>query len=91
MSGVALIVDDSAVNRMLLVRHLASLGIDSREAPDGQAALDAETKGYAGRADVGAFLRERVFAPAATLRWDALCRHATGAPLSPDAFAREYV
>jgi class 3 adenylate cyclase len=41
MSGVALIVDDSAVNRMLLVRHLASLGIDAREAVDGQAALDA--------------------------------------------------
>lgn len=55
------------------------------------AALDAEKKGYSGRREVGEFLRERVFAPAATLRWDALCRHATGSPLSPDAFAREYV
>jgi adenylate cyclase len=38
---LALIVDDSAVNRMLLARHLASLGIGSREAGDGAAALAA--------------------------------------------------
>ncbi|MEP7157970.1 MAG: response regulator, partial [Chloroflexota bacterium] len=41
MSGVALIVDDSTVNRMLLVRHLAGLGIDAREATDGRSALEA--------------------------------------------------
>jgi class 3 adenylate cyclase len=40
VSGVALIVDDSTVNRMLLVRHLASLGIDAREAVDGRSALE---------------------------------------------------
>ena len=39
--GVALVVDDSAVNRMLLSRHLASIGISSREADDGAAALAA--------------------------------------------------
>jgi class 3 adenylate cyclase len=39
MSAVALVVDDSAVNRMLLARHLASLGISSREAEDGASAL----------------------------------------------------
>jgi class 3 adenylate cyclase len=38
--AVALIVDDSPVNRKLLARHLDSLEIDSREAPDGRAALD---------------------------------------------------
>ncbi len=38
--ALALVVDDSAVNRMLLTRHLASLGIDSREAVDGRAALE---------------------------------------------------
>jgi class 3 adenylate cyclase len=38
---VALVVDDSAVNRMLLARHLASLGISSREVDDGAAALAA--------------------------------------------------
>jgi adenylate cyclase len=39
--AVALIVDDSAVNRMLLARHLASIGIGAREAEDGKAALDS--------------------------------------------------
>jgi class 3 adenylate cyclase len=38
---VALIVDDSAVNRMLLARHLGSMGIAAREAGDGKAALAA--------------------------------------------------
>jgi adenylate cyclase len=37
---VALIVDDSAVNRKLLARLLDSLDIGSREAADGRAALD---------------------------------------------------
>jgi adenylate cyclase len=39
--AVALIVDDSAVNRMLLARHLAGIGIGSREAEDGRSALVA--------------------------------------------------
>lgn len=38
--AVALVVDDSPVNRKLLARHLDSLGIDTREAADGRAALD---------------------------------------------------
>ena len=38
---VALVVDDSAVNRMLLARHLAAMGISAREAGDGRAALAA--------------------------------------------------
>src|ERR671930_667517 len=37
---VALIVDDSTVNRKLLARHLAALGIESREAPDGRSGLE---------------------------------------------------
>jgi len=41
VSDVALIVDDSPVNRQLLARHLVSLGIDAREAVDGRAALAA--------------------------------------------------
>ena len=39
--ALALVVDDSSVNRMLLVRHLASIGITAREATDGRGALDA--------------------------------------------------
>ena len=38
--AVALIVDDSSVNRRLLARHLETLEIDSREAENGQVALD---------------------------------------------------
>ena len=41
VSGIALIVDDSSVNRMLLSRHLSSIGIDAREAADGRTALEA--------------------------------------------------
>ncbi|MFZ5831368.1 MAG: M2 family metallopeptidase, partial [Planctomycetota bacterium] len=38
---------------------------------------------------VGEFLKERVFAPGATLPWNELTRHATGETLSAKAFARE--
>jgi adenylate cyclase len=38
--AVALVVDDSAVNRKVLARHLASLEIDAREAGNGREALD---------------------------------------------------
>jgi adenylate cyclase len=38
--AVALIVDDSAVNRKVLARHLESLDMASREAGDGRAALE---------------------------------------------------
>jgi class 3 adenylate cyclase len=46
--AVALIVDDSAVNRMLLARHLAGIGIGSREAADGRSALE-ELRAHAGQ------------------------------------------
>jgi len=37
----------------------------------------------------GPALTARLFAPAATKRWDALVEHATGTPLTPAAFATE--
>jgi adenylate cyclase len=40
VADVALTGDDSAVNRQLLARHLASIGIDAREANDGRTALE---------------------------------------------------
>ena len=40
MTDVALIVDDSAVNRQLLARHLAGIEIEAREAGDGKVALE---------------------------------------------------
>jgi class 3 adenylate cyclase len=58
VSDVALVVDDSAVNRQLLVRHLASIGIDAREATDGRSALET-LRSDAGR-DVGVVLLDIV-------------------------------
>ena len=37
----------------------------------------------------GEFLIQRVFAPGLTLNWNELTRHATGAELSPKAFAED--
>jgi peptidyl-dipeptidase A len=45
---------------------------------------------YAGNKDVGRFMRERVFAPGRTLAWNGLTRFATGADLSPEAFAKDF-
>jgi peptidyl-dipeptidase A len=44
---------------------------------------------YVGRKEVGDFLRERLFAPGRTLPWNDLTRFATGAELSPTAFAED--
>jgi Zn-dependent M32 family carboxypeptidase len=41
------------------------------------------------RRDAGTFLKERVFAPGQTMRWDQLIEHATGSPLSPAVLARD--
>jgi peptidyl-dipeptidase A len=45
---------------------------------------------YAGSPKVGAFMQRRVFDPGRTLKWNDLTRHATGADLSPDAFAQDF-
>ena len=45
---------------------------------------------YVGRRQVGEYLKEKVFAPAKTLPWDELTRHATGARLNPKAFAADF-
>ena len=39
-TGIALVVDDSRVNRLVLVRQLAALGLESMEAENGAEALD---------------------------------------------------
>jgi peptidyl-dipeptidase A len=49
-----------------------------------------DTVVYVGNKDVGRFMRERVFAPGRTLTWNGLTHFATGADLSPDAFARDF-
>ncbi|HSU16746.1 M2 family metallopeptidase [Longimicrobium sp.] len=48
-------------------------------------------RSIAGHAEVGAFLREKIFAPGASLDWNELLVHATGEPLSPRYFVEEFV
>jgi peptidyl-dipeptidase A len=44
---------------------------------------------YIGNKAAGDFMRQRVFEPGLTLKWDALTEHATGEPLNPKAFAED--
>ena len=46
---------------------------------------------FANKPEVGTYLKEKVFAPGASLRWDDLIKEATGEPLSAKSFAEEYV
>lgn len=48
------------------------------------------TASYVGRKEVGAFMREKVFAPGRSLTWNELTRFATGEPLSAKAFAADF-
>jgi peptidyl-dipeptidase A len=45
---------------------------------------------YVGNKEVGRFMRERVFWPGRTVAWNALTQGATGADLSPAAFAKDF-
>jgi peptidyl-dipeptidase A len=46
---------------------------------------------FVGRAEVGAFLRERVFAAGKRYEWDELVRRATGESLDPKYFVAQFV
>jgi peptidyl-dipeptidase A len=64
------------------VRHAIARDVFNGAAPGGIA--------YAGNPKVGEFMQRRVFDPGRTLKWNDLTRHATGADLSPDAFAQDF-
>lgn len=51
---------------------------------------DPSTVIYVGNQAVGEFMQKRVFDPGRTLPWDELTHHATGSPLSAEAFAKEF-
>jgi peptidyl-dipeptidase A len=53
------------------------------------ATLYDRTGGLVDRAEAGAYLVERFFRPAASMRWDELVRHATGESLTARHFARQ--
>jgi peptidyl-dipeptidase A len=46
---------------------------------------------YVGQPAVGAYLKEKVFGPGTLLSWNDLVQNATGSPLSPKAFAVQFV
>lgn len=46
---------------------------------------------YVGEPKVGAFMKAKVFAPGASLPWPDFVQQATGQPLSPKAFAAQFV
>jgi peptidyl-dipeptidase A len=52
------------------------------------AALESEVGGIVDRSEAGALLRERLFAPGQSVRWDRLVEDASGAPLSVESLAR---
>jgi peptidyl-dipeptidase A len=58
--------------------------IDTRVLPQG---VDTMT----GRPEVGAFLRDKFFAPGTSLRWDELLQSSTGEGLNPEHFVKEFV
>jgi peptidyl-dipeptidase A len=51
---------------------------------------DVANAWYTENPAVGQFMIERVFAPGRSLPWNELTRHATGQPLSAQAFAAEF-
>jgi peptidyl-dipeptidase A len=51
---------------------------------------DPDTVVYVGNKDVGRFMQTKVFDPGRTLNWNELTKHATGANLSPEAFAKDF-
>jgi peptidyl-dipeptidase A len=51
---------------------------------------DPATVTYVNNKAVGDFMKRRVFEPGRTLKWNELTRHATGAELSPKAFAEDF-
>jgi peptidyl-dipeptidase A len=51
---------------------------------------DAPSAYYTKNPAVGRFMIDRVFAPGRTLPWNELTKHATGEPLSAQAFAAEF-
>jgi peptidyl-dipeptidase A len=52
------------------------------------AALDDAVGGIVDRPEAGAILREKLFAPGQSVRWDELVERASGAPLSVESLAR---
>src|SRR5690606_4931137 len=46
---------------------------------------------FVGNAEVGNFLIEKIFKPGARFHWNEMLRQATGEPLNPEHFVKQFV
>ena len=53
--------------------------------------VDPRRASYVGHPEVGAYFKEKIFAPGMRMKWDALVRAATGEALSPAGFAADFI
>jgi peptidyl-dipeptidase A len=74
-----------------LMGELFAAQIRAQIAKDVLGGADPVRASFINQPAVGAWLRERVFAPGNLYSWNELTRRATGAPLSATFFAQEYV
>jgi len=74
-----------------LMGELFAAQIRAQIAKDVLRGADPVRASFINQPAVGAWLRERVFAPGNLYSWNELTRRATGAPLSATFFAQEYV
>lgn len=86
-SKIHLVVAPVYYHNYLLGDLLSAQLHESLAALAGKPPLEAT---YVGDARVGEMLRTKVFRPGARYRWDDLVVHATGKPLSAEAFARRF-
>jgi len=54
-------------------------------------AEDVFKQSFVGRPEVGSYLREKVFEPGKTLRWNEMIEAATGEPLTPRYYALQFI
>jgi peptidyl-dipeptidase A len=69
-----------------LLGELFAAQLRERMAREVLRAGDPAEASFAGCAEIGPWLRDNVFRPGRTLRWDAFVERATGRPLGPEAF-----
>lgn len=74
-----------------LMGELFAAQVKSQIAQDVLGGADPLLASFIGQPDVGAYLRQRIFAPGDLYFWDELTRRATGEPLTAKFFAQEYL
>ena len=73
-----------------MMGQLFACQVHATIARDVLGASDIPNAFYTDDKRVGQYMQSRVFAPGATLSWNALTKHATGEDLNAKAFAAEF-